>query len=258
MLAARCARDSPTCWWVDFTRVRARGDQNVARLGNGRRQQSGLVEAPRPVPPPVLRHRDKRVGIRQKLAAGPCEPASHHRREIKPVAILERVHQRARNLVEKYGSAGALVSRWIGDRLHGEDAATGIVGERNTQPLAIGARHEGELRPAGRAKAFALDRLAQTALNRGEIERSAKDRAGAGVRKPRKCCDDRSLPHMGTLPGRAGVVIRQCRVQILPRSAGCGAAMQRSSGAWATFEKVPVLQRITSCRVAPRDGLLRT
>ena len=63
---------------------------------------------------------------------------------------------------------------------------------------------------------------------------------------------------MGTLPGRAGVVIRRCRVQILPRSAGCGAAMHRSSEAWAKFEKVPVLQHITLCRVALRDGLLRT
>ena len=103
MLAARCARNSPTCWWVDFTRLSARGDQNVARLGNDRRQQSRLVKAPRPVPPPVQRHRHKRIGFRQKLAAGSCEPASHHRREIKPVGILERMHQRAGNLVETYG-----------------------------------------------------------------------------------------------------------------------------------------------------------
>jgi hypothetical protein len=131
MLAARCARESPTCWGGRFYPLeRVRRDRHAARLGYGSRQQRRLIETPRPMPPPVQRHRHQRIRLGQQLAAGLGEPAAHHRREIEPVAIFERVHQRARYLVETHRCAGAPVSRRVGDRLHGQNAGPGIVDER--------------------------------------------------------------------------------------------------------------------------------
>jgi hypothetical protein len=43
----------------------------------------------------MQRHRHQRVGFGQKLAAGLADPASHHRRQVQPVAIFERMDQGA-------------------------------------------------------------------------------------------------------------------------------------------------------------------
>jgi hypothetical protein len=66
----------------------------------------------------MQRHRDERVGLGKELASGEREPASHHRREIEPVAIFERVDQRAGNFVEAHRGAGALIGRRMGYRFH--------------------------------------------------------------------------------------------------------------------------------------------
>ena len=73
----------------------------------------------------MQRHRDQRVGIRREFAAGARHPAAHRRGEIEPVAIFERMDQRARDIVVAHRRAGALIGRRIGDRLHRQHAGPG-------------------------------------------------------------------------------------------------------------------------------------
>ncbi len=109
---------------------RGGGDGHAAFGRDGGGKHGRLVEAPRPKPAPVQRYRHKSVGLDQEFAAGLRDPASHHRHQVEPVAIFECMHQAARNLVETHGGAGAVISRRIGDRLHGQDARTGVIQER--------------------------------------------------------------------------------------------------------------------------------
>src|SRR5580692_4964765 len=53
---------------------RRRGDRDAAVRRNGGRQNGRLIEAPRPEPAPMQRHRYQRVGLGQKLAAGVADP----------------------------------------------------------------------------------------------------------------------------------------------------------------------------------------
>ncbi len=169
---------------------RAVAHRHAARLGDDLGQQRRLVEAPRPQPPPVQRHRHERVGVRQQFAPGARHPAAHGGREVEPVAVFEGMHERARDVVVAHGGARAVIGRRIGDRLHRQHAGAGIVGERNAEPLAIGRRDERELRPAGRAQAGAADRLAAgrrkaaAARHRrrsAERRRARRRRGGAGA-----------------------------------------------------------------------------
>ena len=80
-------------------------------LGDRAGQRRRLVEAPRPQPPPMQRHRQQRVGVGQQLAAGARHPAAHHRRQIEPVAIFEGQHQRARDVVIAHRGARAVIGR---------------------------------------------------------------------------------------------------------------------------------------------------
>ena len=48
----------------------------------------------------MQRHRHERVGFDEKFASGLTDPAAHHWRKIKPIAIFECVHQHPGNLVE--------------------------------------------------------------------------------------------------------------------------------------------------------------
>jgi hypothetical protein len=124
------------------------------------------------------------------------------------------MHQCPRYVIEADGGAGTLVGGRVGDRLHGKDAGAGIVDKGNTEPFAIRPADEGELRPAGRAESFALDRLAADCAQarQSEIERGAQRCAGSfsSALKPRKCSDADRLPHRGTLPARGGVVKLWC------------------------------------------------
>ena len=128
-----------------------RGNRDAAVRRDGCRQHGRLVEAPRPKPAPMQRHRHQRVGLGQQLAAGLADPASHHRRQIEPIAIFERMDQGARNLVETHRGAGAVIGRRVGDGFHGQDARTRVIDEGNAEPLAIGPGDEREFRPARRA-----------------------------------------------------------------------------------------------------------
>ena len=108
----------------------------------------------------MQRHRNQRVRLGKKFAAGLTDPAAHHWCKVKPIAIFERVHQGPRNLVETHRGASAVISRGIGDRLHRQDARSGVVDEGRAEPLAIGSRDERQFRPARRTEAAAFDRLA--------------------------------------------------------------------------------------------------
>ena len=179
-LRARSACDRPTCCAVALTRLSAVvGDGDAGLLRDRLGQQRRLVEAARPQPPPMQRHRHQRIGLVQQFAAGARHPAAHGGREIEPVAVFQRMHQRARDLVVAHRGARPVVGRRVGDRLHRQHARAGIVGERNAEPLAIGRRDERELRPAGRAQAVAADRLAAGRAERRQrdIERAPENRA---------------------------------------------------------------------------------
>ena len=56
----------------------------------------------------MQRHRHERVGAVEQFRAGARHPAAEQRREIEPVAILEGMHQRARDVVVAHRRAGAL------------------------------------------------------------------------------------------------------------------------------------------------------
>ena len=99
----------------------------------------------------MQRHGDKRVGLGQKLASGLGDEASHHRCKVKAIGIFKGMDQRAGYLVKSHGGPGAMVGRRVGDGLHGQDAWSRVIHERNAEPLAIGPGDEGQLGPACRA-----------------------------------------------------------------------------------------------------------
>ena len=136
------------------------GDRDAARLTDHLREQRRLVEAPRPLPTPMQRHRDDGAGLGEERPAGIRHPAPHGRRKVEPVTVFEGVNELARNIVIAHRRPRAPVGWRSGDRLHRQHAGAGIVGERDPQPLAIGRRDERKLRPACRAQALAADRLA--------------------------------------------------------------------------------------------------
>jgi hypothetical protein len=104
----------------------------------------------------MQRHRQERVGIGGELAAGARHPTSHHRRQIEPVAVFEGEHQRAGNIVIALCGARAVIGRRVGDRLHRQQAGTGIVGEGDAEPRAVGWLDQREPRPAIGAQADAV------------------------------------------------------------------------------------------------------
>ena len=147
----------------------------------------------------MQRHRNQRVGLGKKPASGKRGPTSHHRREIEPVAIFERMHQRAGNFVEAHRGAGPLIGRRIGYCLHRQNAGTGIVDEWDAEPLAIGSGDERKLRPAAEAESVALDRGAADGAERRKrnIERGAQQcaRRIRGPFNSRRTCEPRRSRH---------------------------------------------------------------
>ena len=94
------------------------------------------------------------------VAAGIGHPAAQHWRNIEPVAIFERMHESACDLIIAHCCTGAPIGRRISDCLHGKKPGRGLVGERNAEPFTIGWGDKRKLGPAGRAKAGPLDGLA--------------------------------------------------------------------------------------------------
>ena len=161
-------------------------------------EQRRLVEPPRPLPAPVQRHRHQRVGLAQERAPGIRHPAAHGGREVEPVAVFERMHQRARDLVVAHRGAGAVIGRRIGNRFHRQDAGTGIVGERDAEPLAVGRGDERQLGPAGGAQPGVADRLAAggAKLRQRDVDDQAERRAqrAGDPAKPARCAGNATKP----------------------------------------------------------------
>ena len=110
--------------------------------------------------------------MREQLSAGMRHPATHYRREIKPVSIFQGVNQGARNLVVANGGARPLVGWRIGDGFHGEQPGSTVEWKGNTEPFAVWRRDEGEFGPASRTQAGTVDGLATrgTKLRQGDVE----------------------------------------------------------------------------------------
>jgi hypothetical protein len=164
-------------------------------------------------------------GLGEDFTPGAADPAAHHRREVEPVAIFESMHQGARYLVEAHGGAGSAVGRRISDCFHGQDARAGVIDEGNAEPLAIGPRNEGKLRPTGRAQPVAFHRFAadRAQARQSDIEGRAQQRTDffRGVCEPgrgNRCWNfPRRIPHNATLPLRAGIVIGFALIRRSPR-----------------------------------------
>ena len=169
-LLARWDRDSPICCWVG--RIRRSASRAPARrfAFDHARQRAGLVVAAAPAAPPVQRHRNQHVGLGKQFLAGARHPAAHRRREIGAVLVFQRMHQRPRHVVIAHRGAGARIGRRIGDRLHRQQAGTGIVDKGNAEPRAERRRDERQFCPARRADADACDRLAA-----GDAQRRQRD-----------------------------------------------------------------------------------
>ncbi len=144
---------------------RAMQHRPSARLGDDLAELRRLVEAPRPLPAPVQRHRDDGVGLGEQFAAGIGHPAPHHRGEVEPVAVFEGVHELLGDVVVADRGPRPLVGRRIGD-CRGREPTRSIVWwsvlerEGGAEPGAIRRRDEAKLAPASRAQAGAVHGLA--------------------------------------------------------------------------------------------------
>jgi hypothetical protein len=67
----------------------------AARLGDDFCQQRRLIEPSHPLPPPVQRHRNDGVRVREQFAPSIRHPASHGRGEVKPIAVFQGVDELA-------------------------------------------------------------------------------------------------------------------------------------------------------------------
>ena len=142
-----------------------------------RREHAGLIETPRPQAPPMQRHRDQRIRVGKKFAPSLTDPAAHHWCEVKPIAIFESMHQRPRNLVEAQRRASAIIGRQIGNRLHRQNARSGVVDEGCAEPLAIRSCDEGEFGPAYRTRPRPSIGSRQAAQSCGSARSSTRRRA---------------------------------------------------------------------------------
>ncbi len=146
------------------------GQFHAALARNHPRQRAGLVVAAAPAAPPVQRNRHQHVGLVEQFLARAGHPAAHRGRQIGAVLVFQRMNQRAGDVVIAHRGAGALVRRWVGDRLHRQQFRTGIVDKGNAEPRAERRRDERQFGPARRADALAIDRLAA-----GNAQRRQRD-----------------------------------------------------------------------------------
>ena len=195
-LLARCGRDSPICCSVGADAPQRLGGQFDAALArNHPRQRAGLVVAAAPAAPPMQGNRHQHVGLGEQFLAGAGHPAAHRGREIGAVLVFQRMHQRAGDVVIAHRGAGALVGRWIGDRLHRQQFRAGIVDKGNAEPRAERRCDERQFRPARRADALAIDRLAAGNAQRRQRDverepRSMRQRVAAGAQRAAQMAGD--------------------------------------------------------------------
>ena len=155
------------------------GQFDAALARNHPRQRAGLVVAAAPAAPPVQGNRHQHVGLGEQFLAGARHPAAHRGRQIGAVLVFQRMHQRAGDVVIAHRGAGALVGRRIGDRLHRQQFRAGIVDKGNAEPRTERRRDERQFRPARRADALAIDRLAAGNAQRRQrdVERELRQHA---------------------------------------------------------------------------------
>ena len=162
------------------------------RPGDHAGERGGLVELAPPQPRVVQRYRRYRVGLDEKLGAGPRHPKAHRLRELHAVGIFEPMHKPPRRaVVEQRDRAGALEHRRPVDRRRRQHALAHLVLERRAEPIAIRPLDESHRPPAGAAQSVGLgDRGAAGKAGRRKhhIERGARGVApGAGEpRRPRR------------------------------------------------------------------------
>ena len=175
-LAARCGAGQPDLLFGGpHPPQRLGGHFHPALLPDHPGQGAGLVVAAAPAAPPMQGNRHQHVGLVEQFMPSARHPAAHGRRQIGAVLVFQCVHQRARHVVIAHRSAGALIGRRIGDRLHRQQFGTGIVDKGNAEPRAEWRRDEREFCPARRTNAFAIDRLAAGHAQRRQrdVEREA-------------------------------------------------------------------------------------
>ena len=107
--------DSPTCCAVALTRLSAASATGTPlSCAIALAQQRRLVEAARPQPPPVQRHRHQRVGVRQQLAPGARHPAAHDRargRAGRRISARAPARGRRRRSARRRGRGGRRAGR---------------------------------------------------------------------------------------------------------------------------------------------------
>ena len=127
------------------------------------------------------RHRHDDGGLGNQVAAGAEHPARHPGGEIEPVAVLQAVNKRARDIVVRSDRAAAIERRWVGDRLGGKSSRPKIVRKRDAEVGAIRLLDDTELRPAsGTQRAAARHRrvAVETLGRQRKIEKAGDDAAG--------------------------------------------------------------------------------
>ena len=108
----------------------------------------------------MQRDRHECIGVSDQFAACIRHPAAHDGRQVEPVAVFQGMNKRAGDIAVTNGCACSVIGGRIGNGLDRDNSGAGIIGKRDSEPLAIGRGNERELRPADRAYAFVADRLA--------------------------------------------------------------------------------------------------
>ena len=143
----------------------------------------------------MQRHGHNDIGRLHAAIAGAQHPSGHHRREIGAVAVFQRMHENAGEVIVECDGAQPVEGWRAGDGVGAENAGAEIVREGRAEHFAIGPLDEGELGPAMGAEArLAAEKHAAAGAGRriNGIERHARKAAqpaGEGLpeRDRRQC-----------------------------------------------------------------------
>ncbi len=126
-------------------------DRNAREPPDRMRQHRRLIEAPRPEPRCVERHRHDKVGFGEKLGASLLQPAAEEWQTFVPIPVFEALDQLAHGRGIARDGARPVVQWGLGDGGGGEKRRAGIVRKRHAEPVAHGWRNEVDLGKAGAA-----------------------------------------------------------------------------------------------------------
>lgn len=151
--APPCPPAQPTqarCRFAAFERIDAQ--RSAGNLRQLLRQQSGLVVAAAPEPPPMKRHRDENAILLVPIAEPSCHELRHHRRQTEATAMLKRENQLARSFVVERGGGDPGVVRRVGQARPARRSCNDAASEWARTQDATRVARDHQRAPASRAQ----------------------------------------------------------------------------------------------------------